>query len=242
MRNVLYYAFIIVLCFILGFGMFFGIWLSFNPYLLTGNIRTEGAAIWNVGDEVEALILFNLSSRGFISANYPVEVSANVRVANNTLLSYLKGKNFVDLDVAGAYSYPIRYGPLGVYQGTISLRFDGNNAFQGTGIMLFPYKGERYFLQIFAYDSVGDISPPIYTMNVSDIGKSIPPVFLIEESYATRAQFENSNQKTGLSIVALVLSSIGIMISIQRKNVIGSQRTVSEAQVKNSGHKTPKKN
>jgi len=237
MKNILFNSFIIVFV----INVVFGICLFYDPYLLTGKIQIEGGTVWSAGAEAEALILFNLSSRGFISAYYPVEVSSSIRVINETLLSYLKEKNFVDLDIAGAYSCPIRYGPLGIYQGTISLHFDGNNKFQGSSKMIFPYKGDRYFFQIFAYDSMGEASPPIYTMNVSDIGKSIPPVFLIEETFATRSQFENSNQKTGLAIAALGISSIGIIVNVQRRNAEKTRRTISIVGGKQSKHKMSEK-
>lgn len=214
MKNLLFASSVIALLVLI----IFGVSLCFDPYLLTGYYRTESITVWNVREEAQALILFNLSSRGFLTTNYPVEVSVNIIVLNETLLSFLKEKMHVDLDIAGTYSYPVRYGPLGIYQGSISLQIESNNKFHGTSNVIFPYKGDLYYFSIFAYDTESEYSPPIYTMNVSDIGKSIPPVFKIEESYSYRVQFEDSNRRTGLTIIALAVSGLGIVINIRQRS------------------------
>jgi len=200
----------------LGFA-FFGILLWSDPYILIGNYKTESITVWSEGEIAKALIFFNFSSQGFLSANYPIEVSAEVLMLNETLLSFLKGKNYVDLDIAGTFSYPIKTGPLGRYQGSISLQLYESNKLRGKSKVIFPYQGNAYYFQIFAYDSFDEFSSPIYTMNVSDIGKAIPPVFIIEETYASRVQFENSNRRIGLGIIALAVSSFGVILNIRWK-------------------------
>ena len=92
----------------------FGFTLYIDPYLITGYQTIEGMDVWAKGPEAEALILFNLTSKGFISANYPVEVTANIQVINNTLLSFLTEKTYVEMDITGTYAYPIRHGSLGI--------------------------------------------------------------------------------------------------------------------------------
>lgn len=192
----------------------FGIIMYFDPYLLTGYQTTEGSDVWSKEFEVEALILFNFSSKGFISANYPVEVTANVQVMNNTLLSFLTGKNYVDMDISGSYAYPIGYGSLGINEGIISLQFDGVHSFRGTSTLIFPYVGNSYFYSIFVYDSPNETPTPIYTMNLTAMG-NIPPVFSINEGPAARVQLEQANQNTALNIIAIVLTGLGIVAGIK---------------------------
>lgn len=193
----------------------FGFLLYIDPYLLIGNQTTEGGDVWAIGIEAKALILFNFSSRGFISANYPVQVTANIQVINKTLLSFLNGKKYVEMDIEGTYAYPIEYGPLGIYQGTISLQFDGDHSFKGTSTMIFPYTGNSYYYVIYARDSPNEMTPPIYMMNVTIVEKNIPPVFSISEGPAARIQLEQANQNTGLTIIAIALSCLGIVAGIK---------------------------
>jgi hypothetical protein len=194
-----------------------GVWLIFDPYLFATTEKIESITVWNNGEDVNALILFTFSSKGFISTNYPVEVTVDIKLFNESLILHLNQKKYIELDIAGTYSYPIKTGPLGIYQGSIPLHFSESNKLQGKGKVIFPHQGNTYYFSILAYNSGEEFSPPIYTMNVSDIGKSIPPVFNIEESYASRAQFETSNRQFGLAIVTLAVSGIGIIVNIRQK-------------------------
>lgn len=214
MKNLVFKTSVIVLLVL----AFLGILLFLDPYLLTGDYKTETTTVWSVGENAYALILFNFSSRGFISTNYPIDVSVDIQVLNETLVSFLKGKSYVDLDIAGTFSYPTKTGPLGMYQGSISLQFYESNRLRGKSKVVFPYQGNMYYFSIFAYNSGEELSPPIYTMNVSDIGKSIPPVFIIEESHASRVQFEVSNRRIGLAITTLIISSIGVILNFRQKS------------------------
>jgi len=237
MKNLVFKSFVIVLLILASFG----IWLILDPYFFAADHKTESITVWNVGETAYALILFNFSSRGFISTNYPVEVAVDIKVLNESIISFLKEKTYIDLDIAGTYSYPIRTGPLGIYQGSISLQFYESDKLRGKSKVIFPYQGNAYYFSIFAYDLGEELSPPIYTMNVSDIGKSIPPVFIIEESYASRIQFETSNRQFGLAITTLAVSSIGIIVSVRHK---GEQRYQSRLSVTSAStskqRKTPK--
>jgi len=237
MKNLVFKIIIIPLLFLASFG----IWLICDPYLLAAYHKTESITVWNVGENVYALILFNFSSKGFISTNYPVEVAVDIKVLNESIISLLKEKTYIDLDIAGTYSYPIRTGPLGIYQGSISLQFYENDKLRGKSNVIFPYQGNAYYFSIFAYNSGEEFSPPIYTMNVSDIGKSIPPVFIIEESYASRIQFETSNRQFGLAITTLTVSSIGIIVNIRHRGEQHSQGRLSVTNASTSKRrKTPK--
>jgi len=213
MKNLAFKIIYIVLLILLGCG----VWLIFDPYLFATTEKIESITVWNNGEDVNALILFTFSSKGFISTNYPVEVTVDIKLFNESLILYLNQKKYIELDIAGTYSYPIKTGPLGIYQGSIPLHFYESNKLQGKGKVIFPFQGNTYYFSIFAYNSGEEFSPPIYTMNVSDIGKSIPPVFNIEESYASRAQFETSNRQFGLAIVTLAVSGIGIIVNIRQK-------------------------
>jgi hypothetical protein len=194
---------------VLGFGLA----ICIDPYILTGYQTTEGGDVWASGSEAQALILFNFTSRGFVSANYPVEVTANIIVENNTLLSFLTGKRYVEMDIAGTYAYPTKSGPLGLYEGNISLQFDGAHSFEGTSNVIFPYVGNSYYYEIFAYNSPNEMATPIYTMDLT--APHIPPVFSIGEGSAARAQLEQLNRDTGLAIIALALSGLAIVAGIK---------------------------
>lgn len=214
-------AIAIVLCLIvIVLVIVFGTLLYLDPYLLAGNQETESANIWSNGAKLQALVLFNFSSRGLITANYPVTVTADIQVANQTLLSFLREKQFVELDIAGTYSSPIHYGLLGIYEGSIALQFDGTNNFKGNSNIIFPYTGSSYYFSIFAYDANSETSPPIYTMNVTDIAHAIPPTFSIDEGYSARLSFEQANQNTGLTIIIIGLTGVALIGGIQ----IGRQK------------------
>jgi len=205
------FAVLIIICNVI---VVFGVSLYSNPYLLAKNQESEGTNLWTYGSDLQALILFNFSSRGLITANYPVSIAATVYVANQTLLSFLQGKRHVEMDISGTYSYPIQYGMLGIYEGVIRLQSEGNNIFQGNSEVIFPHTGSSYYYSIFAFDLENDTSPPIYTMNVTDIEHAIPPTFEIDEGYAVRTSYEQANQNTALSITTVGLTGLTIVLAI----------------------------
>jgi hypothetical protein len=227
----------IILLIIVALGVcLFGVCLYFNPYLFTPTESIFTSYNWVVGNETQGSFYFGLSSKAFISTNYPVDVSVqfypNMTDSNGTFnpnsasfFNTLNDSKYLGLIVFGSYAYPIeREGlgmALGILQGRMFLHnFDMGGwdvyGFEGSSTMIFPSEGDSYYFSVYCYN---DSSPnslisqvPICTMNLSSS--------LIEESYSSRAQLENASRNTGLELVSIGVSvgvaGIGIIVSVSR--------------------------
>jgi len=219
-------------CLIFVIIVLFGAWLFTDPYLFAGEQKAEGFNLWAKGANPQALIFFNFTSRGLITANFPINVTTRVMIVNQSLLSSLTGKSYVYMEISGTYAYPIQYGSLGINDGLITLQYDGTNGYRGTAEIVFPYTGDLYYFSIFALNSKNEMSPPIYTMNVTDVGHAIPQTFVIDEGYAARTSFVQQNENTALSITIVGFTGLTIILAIfleyRKRDSVSIEKMVAE--------------
>ena len=219
MRNLKSYMANVIVTLLLGLTIL-GIIICYDPYSLLGDAEYESFYVWPYDDnKTHALFVFKFRSKAFLTANFTVSVTVKIASDPETF-SMLSQKEIVEIEINGAYEYPIREGPLGFYMATIPLAIHGQEALykiRGEAVVVFPYSGIRYWFSLYAYDSEEKSPVPVFMMPISDIGEALPPVFNIEGTYASRLQFENANRGIGLRIVALTLSAIGIITRLGRR-------------------------
>jgi len=194
--------------------IFYGVILYLNPYLWAKDEKTSSFDLWSVENNYQAYFYFNISSRAFITTNYPVTIQAKVVIQNLTLLQTINSKRNAEIIIIGTQQYPLVYQPqIGLLgSGVIELTFDGNNSYDGIGNVVFPNLGKNYVFTFWTTNSHDD-SLLIFSMNSSqtELETRIPPVFSIEEGYAQRASYEQVSQSIGTSFVAIGIAGIAIV-------------------------------
>lgn len=201
-----------VLCIVLSI---YGFLLYCNPYLWAQDEKTSSVDIWQIEGIHQAYFYFNFSSKAIITTNYPVTVEAKVEIKNLQLLQTINSKAYPRIAIVGTQKYPLSYeADTGLPStGAILLTFDGNRTYTGSGQVIFPNLGKKYQYVFFATTPPSD-SIFIYEMNATSeaIENRIPPVFSIEEGYSARASYEQVNQSTGTSFIAIGIAGIAIVI------------------------------
>lgn len=202
-----------------------GLVLYIEPYVLVGNRVVHATTLEYEEDDLKFMALWKLSSKGFLSTHYPVEVSLDMIVMNSSLLPILAAMSYIELTILNTYSYPIEYSELGqIIQGSIRLQLLQNATvhekvivpfiLRGKNDVVFTLLGNDYPFAIAGYYEEGYLPYPIYATNLTDFEERAPYLFQIEETYSSRIQFENSNRRIGLAISALAVSSAGVMLRI----------------------------
>jgi hypothetical protein len=184
----------------------FGIFLFFNPYILVTDYIVTTMSLAGDPSGNPTILLFKLESKGFLTANFPVNIYAKFFVGSDWE-SIFKNATTIYILIIDSYSYPInesKDGSIGV--GFIKI---STITREGTGQIIFPYDGEysTYWIMI--------DGNPVYFANYPTKNEST--LFKILD-YSTRASLENDNKNLGIAISALSLSIIGLSYGSKKES------------------------
>ena len=136
-----------------------------------------------------------LTSKGAITANYPIDVDISVRIFDSEMKTAIQNSTVFGFAIANSFQYQLEKDNNGrFFQAKIQIN---NNTFKGSGTVLFPYPGKEFTgaLIVDGFMLMGPATPR------RDEG------FLFNiESYGLRASIENNNKNLGLGAISLGLS------------------------------------
>jgi len=177
------------------FLVLFGIVLFINPYLYVDNYQGQMTITFGYEDTEIGELEITLTSKGAITANYPIDVDISVRIFDSEMKTAIQNSTVFGFAIANAFQYPLEKDNNGrFFQAKIQIN---NNTFKGSGTVLFPYPGKEFTgaLVVDGFMLMGPATPR------RDEG------FLFNiESYGLRASIENNNKNLGLGAISLGLT------------------------------------
>ena len=177
-----------------------GIVLFLNPYLYVENYQGQMTIVFGYDDIEIGELEITLTSKGVITANYPIDVDISVIIYDSEMKTAIQNSTVFGFAIANAFQYPLEKDNNGrFFQAQIEIN---NNTFKGSGKVLFPYPGKE-FTGALGFDGFMLMGP---TTPRRDEGY----LFNIE-SYGLRASIENNNKNLGLGAISLGLTVGGII-------------------------------
>lgn len=210
----------------------YGVFLYYDPYLIAKNETVSTIDTWIQEDTKQAYFSFNLSSKAFITTNYPVTVQVKVVVFNLQLIPLINSRQYQMVSIINTEAYPIVYDPVSglASTGNIVLTFDGNRSYEGSRTLIFPSIGTNYNYIFYTMNSLND-ALQIYAENKSSPTSSAIPPFSIDEGYTARASFEQANKSNGISFLAVGITGVALAVYVQFET--GKSRVNDFAEMEN---------
>ena len=170
-----------------------GILIFFCPYFLVSSYSVQRTFLLGNQSKQLGIILFNITSEGALTANYPIKVDVELRVWNDTV-SYFNKSSYIILVIVNSNEYPPKIDKGLPITGGIIISPETK---KGTGTILFPFPGP--FSQYYVF-----VDGNLWAFNLHQEQGS--PIFSILD-YGVRLQIENSNKMIGLALITISLSA-----------------------------------
>jgi hypothetical protein len=197
--NWILYASVLLLLIPIGSGLI----VALDPYVLAPTQVIKRTSLWGDPAQQPALVIFTISSRGALTANYPIHVEVEVKKSKDVEVYFSKAET-MEMAVVGSYQYPVKQGKDMFGVGIIPISVESG---RGSGTMVFPYAGSFSVYTIFVDGQ------PVFMANFPEQRED--PIFVIED-YGLRLQIEAS-RNMGIAIVSVSLTAMSLILAREGK-------------------------